>query len=140
MADLARKLGILAGDLVCLLDAPTEAESAIRDSAPHGVQFSSSLSGSLFQTILFWPAELPGLADRFTQLQGCIVPDGAIWAVMPKKKYAPQRGVAFTWEQMQAAGLSTDLVDNKVASVTEQDYATRFVIRKERRMNYDKST
>jgi hypothetical protein len=34
---------------------------------------------------------------------------------------------------MQAAGLQTDLVDNKVASVTEQDYGTRFVIRKERR-------
>jgi hypothetical protein len=55
---------------------------------------------------------------------------------MPKKKYADRRGVSYTWEQLQAAGLQTDLVDNKVASITEEDYGTRFVIRKQRRSEY----
>ncbi len=35
---------------------------------------------------------------------------------------------------MQVAGLQTDLVDNKVASIDEQDYGTRFVIRKAKRV------
>ena len=140
MADLTRKLGIRAGDVICLLGAPPEAESAIRENAPPGVQFSTELFGKRYQAVFFWPTELPGLVARFAELQGRIHPDGAVWAVLPKKPYAARRGIAFTWEQMQAAGLSTDLVDNKVASVTEQDYATRFVIRKERRMSYYKST
>jgi len=46
--------------------------------------------------------------------------------------------VALSWEEMQAAGLLTDLVDNKIASVTEEDYGTRFVIRKALREKYKK--
>jgi hypothetical protein len=76
---------------------------------------------------------LDGLVEWFAALQGQIAPTGAVWAVMPKKKFAPGRRVSFTWEELQAAGLQTDLVDNKIASITEQDYGTRFVIRKERR-------
>ena len=56
---------------------------------------------------------------------------------MPKKKYALRRGIDFSWEEMQAAGLQTDLVDNKVASITGEDYGTRFVIRKDRRGRYE---
>ena len=117
---------------VCLLDAPAEAEQAIREAAPWAI-FSTRLDVARYDVILFWPRQLEGLVDRFADLQRRIVPDGSIWAVIPKQKFATRRGVEFTWEQMQAAGLQTDLVDNKVASVTEQDYGTRFVIRKERR-------
>jgi hypothetical protein len=46
------------------------------------------------------------------------------------------RGIDFSWEAMQAAGLETDLVDNKVASFSEEDYGTRFVIRKALRDKY----
>lgn len=131
--DLAKKLGIKPGMAVCLLDAPPEAEAAVRESAAWAI-FSTSLSERRYDVILFWPRQLEGLAERFAELQRCILPDGSIWAVIPKQKFAARRGVGFTWEAMQAAGLQTDLVDNKVASVTEQDYGTRFVIRKERRV------
>jgi len=130
--DLAKKFGIKPGMAVCLLDAPAEAELAVRESAVWAV-FSTALGEGRYDAILFWPRQLEGLAERFAELQRCIVPDGSIWAVIPKKKFAARRGVGFTWEEMQAAGLQTDLVDNKVASVTEQDYGTRFVIRKARR-------
>lgn len=50
--------------------------------------------------------------------------------------HARQRGIDFSWQEMQAAGLRTDLVDNKVASITAEDYGTRFVIRKELRSKY----
>ena len=117
---------------VCLLEAPPETEQVIREAAPWAV-FSTALGEQRFDTILFWPHEPERLSERFAELQRRIVPHGAIWAVIPKRKYAARRGVGFTWEQMQAAGLQTDFVDNKVASISEQDYGTRFVIRKERR-------
>ncbi len=41
---------------------------------------------------------------------------------------------------MQAAALTTDLVDNKIVSLTGEDYATRFVIRKERRHLYEQAS
>jgi hypothetical protein len=132
MSDLAKKLGIKPGMAVCLLRAPLEAEQTIRKAAPWAL-YSTALEEGRYDILLFWPAELDGLATRFTGLQSSIYADGAIWAVMPKKKYAARRGIDFNWEQLQAAGLQTDLVDNKVAAITEQDYGTRFVIRKERR-------
>ena len=132
MADLASKLGIKPGMAVCLLEAPPEAEQVIRQAAPWA-GISTGLIEPRYDVILVWPSELDGLAEYFAMLQGRIHPDGAIWAVMPKVKYAAGRGVHFNWEQMQAAGLQTDLVDNKVASITDQDYGTRFVIRKEHR-------
>jgi hypothetical protein len=139
MPDLAKKLGIKPGMSVCLLDAPLEAEAAVRESAAWAV-FSTTLGEGRYDAILFWPSQLDGLAERFAELQHCIAPDGSIWAVIPKRKYAAQRGVLFTWDQMQAAGLQTDLVDNKVATITEQDYGTRFVIRKERRAASSQAT
>lgn len=132
MPDLAKKLGLKPGMEVCLLGAPPEAERAIRSSAPWAI-FHTALGEERYDAILFWPVELEGLAQRFAELQRCIVPDGSVWAVIPKQKFAAGRGVHFTWEQMQAAGLQTDLVDNKVASITGQEYGTRFVIRREKR-------
>jgi hypothetical protein len=137
-APLAKKLGIKAGFVVCLLDAPEGAASVIQAAGSGGVSFSESLDDVPFDVILFWPRQIQGLKETFTNLQTMIVPDGSIWAVMPKKKYASERGVAFSWEEMQAAGLLTDLVDNKIASVTEEDYGTRFVIREALREKYKK--
>lgn len=109
------------------------AGQAIRISAPSGVRWRRSLGSSRFDLIFFWPKALAGLSEEFARLQEALIPDGAIWAAMPKKAHAEARGVRFTWEEMQAEGLRGDLVDNKVASITATDYGTRFVIRKERR-------
>jgi hypothetical protein len=95
-----------------------------------------SLDEARCDLLLFWPAGPAGLEDRFRRLQGRIDPDGAIWAIIPKKKFAAARGMALPWEQLQAAALRTDLVDNKTASISEQEYGTRFVIRKDRREFY----
>ena len=85
---------------------------------------------------MFWPDEPAGLEERFRQLQARIDPAGAVWAIIPKKKFARARGKSLNWEQLQAAALRTDLVDNKIASVSEQEYGTRFVIRKDLREKY----
>jgi hypothetical protein len=139
MANLAQKLGIKPGMRVCLLGAPDAAQQAIRSAAPSGVKLALHLEDPIYDMILFWPTSREGLARLFAELQQLIRPDGAVWAVMPKKVYARQRGIDFNWEELQAAGLHTDLVDNKVASITVEDYGTRFVIRKDRRAKRSES-
>jgi hypothetical protein len=136
MADLAKKLGIKSGHVVCLLNAPREAVALLRQECPEDVSFSDTLEQGPYDVILFWPTQLAGLSARFAQLQRRIVPDGAIWAVIPKKPFARTRGIDFGWSDVQGAALQTDLVDNKVATLSEKEYATRFVIRKDRRGNY----
>ncbi len=133
MSELARKLGLLPGQTICLLDAPEAADAAIRAACRDGATIETALRADRYDAIFFWPETLDGLAQRFAELQARVAPNGAVWAVMPKKAFARGRGITFTWEHMQAAGLTTDLVDNKVVSLTSEDYATRFVIRRARR-------
>jgi hypothetical protein len=132
MADLATRLGIKPGDNVALLGAPDALAATLQQACP-GAEFYDSLDAAPFELLLFWPTSLDGLTETFARLQRQIVPNGAIWAVIPKQRVARQRGLTLTWEAMQAAALQTDLVDNKIASVSDEEYATRFVIRKERR-------
>jgi hypothetical protein len=132
MSDLVTKLGIKPGEKVALLAAPPALAAALEQAAP-GAEFYDALGDAPYELILFWPTQADGLAETFAQLQRQIVPDGAIWAVIPRQPVARKRGFALSWEAMQAAGLQTDLVDNKIASVSDEEYATRFVIRKERR-------
>ena len=131
--DLAQKLGLQPGMRVALLHPPKQANDVIRAGAPAGVRWNRSLGTARFELIFFWPSKTAGLSREFARLQASLEPDGAVWAVMPKKAFAAERGVSFSWEEMQAEGLRGDLVDNKVASITATDYGTRFVIRKERR-------
>jgi len=135
MAELATKLGIKPGYKVALLGAPSALAAALEEACP-AAEFSDSLNDAPYELIFFWPTQLAGLADTFADLQRQIVPAGAIWAVIPKQRVARQRGITFSWEELQAAGLQTDLVDNKIASVSDEEYATRFVIRKDRRGKY----
>ena len=136
MTGLAKKLGIKSGQVVCLLNAPSEAAALLRQESPEKVSFYDTLERGPYDVILFWLTHLEGLSDRFAQLQRHIVPDGAIWAVIPKKPFARARGIDFSWSDVQEAALRTDLVDNKVAFLSEEEYATRFVIRKNRRGSY----
>jgi hypothetical protein len=136
MAGLAQKLGIQPGFTICMLDATVGAADLLRRESPAGVIFTDALDDEQFDMIVFWPKQLDGLAERFAELAHRIVPNGVIWAVIPKKQFAPRYGIAFHWTDMQAAGLATDLVDNKIASLSPEEYATRFVIRKDRRASY----
>lgn len=136
MATLAQKLGLRPATRICLLDAPPASAETIREAAPADCVFTTTLDDARYDLIVFWPVTLAGLAERFAALQRRIVPDGAIWAALSKKSVAQRRGITLTWEQMQAAALTTDLVDNKGASLGDDEYATRFVIRRDRRADY----
>src|SRR5215468_6034505 len=128
MASLAQKLGLKPGQRICLLDAtPETAPMILAACAEDGdMAITETLDDAPLDMIFFWPRELAGLAERFVALQRQIVSDGAIWVVLPKKAVAQRRGLTLTWDEMQAAALTTDLVDNKNASMTDEEYGTRF--------------
>lgn len=132
-ADLARKLRLRPGHSVCILGASPEGAQAVRAACQVGAALTEKLGRGTYDVILFWPRRRKDLEGDFARLQGKIRPDGAVWAVIPKKASPRSRGLDFAWEDLQAAGLITDLVDNKVASITADEYGTRFVIRKNRR-------
>ena len=136
MSSLAQKLGIKPGARIRLIDAPTEVAQQVRDACPPGVEILEGATELRCEFIFVWPTRRAELKATFQQLQSQITPDGAVWAVIPKKQFAGKRGVDFSWEELQAAGLQTDLVDNKVATISPEDYGTRFVIRKELRSKY----
>jgi hypothetical protein len=137
MASLAQKLGLKPGQAVCLLDATPETAQVIRAACAEDVggdvTITETLDGAPFSFIFYWPHEFMGLTERFAMLQRQIVSNGAIWVVLPKKDIALRRGMTLMWEEAQFAALSNDLVDNKIASITDEEYGTRFVIRKLRR-------
>ena len=54
--------------------------------------------------------------------------DGAIWVAVWKRSF--ERAGAPSWEEMQSAGLATGWVDNKVLSLGDEVYATRFARRR----------
>lgn len=128
-APLARKLGLRPGQAICLLDATPAAEAAIRAACDASIRIATALAGAPYDQIFFWPRDDLGLAERFAALQARIVPSGAVWAVIPRKPVAERLGLRITWESVQAAGLTTDLVDTKNAKITDEEYGTRFVIR-----------
>lgn len=132
--NLARKLGIVPGRSILLLDAPAPSAALLRDACPPGVTVAEVDDGAdRYDLIFLWLRAADGLVERFAALQWRIVSNGAIWVMLLKKPIARKRGVTLTWEEMQTAALQTDLVDNKGASFSDEEYGTRFVIRRERR-------
>ena len=128
-AELAKKLGLRPGQRIRLIGAPPSAAARIREAGASVRCVRSPNAAEVF----WWPQDIEDLACKMAKLQRRLASDGSLWIVMPKKAFAPARRIAYSWEAMQAEGLKRDFVDNKVASIDDQDYGTRFVLRKERR-------
>lgn len=131
--DLERKLGLRPGMRVVLVQIPAPMETLLRRRAPPGIVWSRRLGRARVDMIFYMPRRRAELGATWPRLEGQINPDGAIWAIVPRKVVAESRGLDFRWEDVQAAALKTDLVDNKDASLTDEEYATRFVLRRSAR-------
>jgi hypothetical protein len=76
-------------------------------------------------------AEVPGegsLSAFFRGLEKRLTPAGSLWAVLPKKPFMEELSFPFTWIEVQKAGLSAGLVDNKIAAFSPRLTSIRFVI------------
>jgi hypothetical protein len=71
------------------------------------------------------PVGANALAAELTRITGT---EGAIWIVVWKKPFL--RPDFLSWDDVQAAMLPTGWVDNKILSLGDEVYATRYVMRK----------
>lgn len=132
--ELARKLGIQANSLAVAIGASRDFLSKLREVLPDGASLATELkAGVKANIILVWLAGNENLYQVFQRLRRSIVPDGAIWAAIPKKTTRQKVADGATFDQVQAAALKVDLVDNKTATFSDTEYGIRFVIRRERR-------
>lgn len=113
----------------------------------HSAEFRRSLRaifGPLVDRVDRWPAgahdwlmaEVPSegsLTSFFGDVEERLAPAGSLWAVFPKKPFVEELGFPFTWTDVQKAGLSCGLVDNKIAAFSPRLTSIRFVIPMARR-------
>lgn len=133
VVELVRKLGVKAGTLVVMRNGRPEDFAAISASLPEGAQLLDDLSkDNPANIIIVWPSERDDLRDLLGNLRQAITPDGAFWIVIPRKTSGKTKS-GITFAHVQTAALEIDLVDNKVAKFSDQEYGVRFVIRKEKR-------
>ena len=95
--------------------------------------------GPLVDRVEKWPtgelewamAEVPSegsLTAFFRDLEKRLTPAGSLWVVFPKKPFQAELAFPYSWTDVQKAGLSGGLVDNKIAAFSARLTSIRFVI------------
>jgi hypothetical protein len=116
-AEMVRKLGIKLDSIVVTLNPNLDTIAKIQDGLGKRVPLLTELpADSQANVVIVWPAQTDDLSGELRRLRRTITPDGAIWAIIPKKRTGKNKAMGVTFEQIQAAALATDLVDNKVVS------------------------
>ena len=95
--------------------------------------------GPLVDRVEKWPAgelewamaEVPAegsLTSFFRDLEKRLTPAGSLWVVFPKKPFLAELQFPYSWTDVQKAGLSCGLVDNKIAAFSSRLTSIRFVV------------
>ncbi len=111
---LARKLGIKAGMVVVLIDAPAGAE-ALLEPLPEGVVLRRGNRGG--REITLWFTTSRRELERRFEAVARAVGEGTLWMAWPKRS----SGVAtdLTEDTMREVALPAGLVDSKVCAIDE---------------------
>ncbi|MEO8432149.1 MAG: hypothetical protein ABI592_11620 [Acidobacteriota bacterium] len=84
-------------------------------------------------------AEVPAagsLTGFFRDLAQRLAGTGSLWTVLPKKPFAAELKFPYMWLDVQKAGLSAGLVDNKIAAFSPRLTSIRFVVPVARRKEW----
>ena len=125
--DLARKLGIDAGDAVALLAAPRGWGIEV---LPQGVVLRRRARGPLDVIVAFFERRAQ-LERRLPVLSGALRADGSLWLAWPRKAAGHLSDISEN--ALREIVLPTGLVDTKVAALDEDWSALKFVWRRELR-------
>lgn len=126
---LARKLGIVAGSVVCTAGAPPNYAKLLAP-VPDGVTFSTRLSARSDVVHLF-VTDRKALATALKRYRTKIRPDAAVWVSWPKKTAKVATNI--TEDVIREVCLPMGFVDIKVCAVDETWSGLKLVIRKELR-------
>lgn len=125
--DVVDKLGVRPGDAV--LFAGTERDAALTKRIRAKAGRPAARTGEPADVIVFWPNNPGEVTSELRELRERISVNGAIWVITAKRD-KDRPGRPYLGNDVIALGLAAALVDNKVCSVSEDDTAIRFVIRK----------
>lgn len=128
---LAAKLGLRPAQAVLILNPDPNVLRQLKKHAP-GVRWLRRWPRDRVDQILVWFQAKDDFRECFRRFLHSINPEGAVWAVVAKASVKDADSPS--WNEMVKAALASGIwVDNKICSVSERDYATRFVIRKAKR-------
>lgn len=107
---LPKKLGVMSGGLIRLLDAPKGLESVLRE-LPDGARVTSKRELNM---TLWFVSTAAALENDLARAAG-LAADGFLWICWPKKASGVPSEVGD--REVRAAGLAVGLVDSKVAAI-----------------------
>ncbi len=126
---LTRKLGIVAGSTLLVLNDPGHAEQLLAP-LPDGVRLVRRLRGSA-DVVLLFARDRAAVSRRLPTLWKVIAPVGSLWVCWPKKSSPLWTGISE--QDWRDDLLPTGFVDTKVCAVDADWSGLKFVIRKELR-------
>ena len=126
---LVKKLGLKAGDTVCLLGAPTGFVKMLTP-LPDGITFASKIAKTCDAVHLF-TAKKTELARVLATCRKTLAPDAMIWISWPKK--TSKLPSEITEDTIREVALPMGLVDVKVCAVDETWSGLKLMLRKELR-------
>jgi hypothetical protein len=125
--DVVDKLGVKPGDAVRLHGAKKDADLIRRIRAKAGR--AAAKAGEQADLVVYWAASAKEVTPELRALRKRLVPEGGIWVITAKRDRA-RAGRPYLGNDVIALGLAAGLVDNKICSVSDDDTAMRFVIRR----------
>jgi hypothetical protein len=123
---LTKKLGIVEGSRLVLLDAP----SGVISDLPSGVSVRTRAGGTADVVVAFFLGRT-AFARRLDVLGRMVFPAGGLWIAWPKKSSGVETDM--TEDVIREVALPTGLVDNKVCAIDATWSGLRLVWRKELR-------
>ena len=126
---LARKLGIVAGSQVLVLNEPAGYRECLMP-IPEGVVFTARLSAATTLVHLFTDSKAV-LGKELVRLRKALRSDGMLWVSWPKK--ASKVPTDITEDTIRELCLPLGFVDVKVCAVSEVWSGLKLVVRKELR-------
>jgi hypothetical protein len=123
---LPKKLGIVEGSTVALIDAP----QGVIEGLPSGVTVKRQARGTADVVVSFFTRR-KDFERRIDSLAKMVFPSGGLWVAWPKR--ASGRQTDMHEGVVREVALPLGLVDNKVCAIDETWSGLRVVWRRERR-------
>jgi len=124
--DLTDKLGIKPGDAVLIAGA---ADRGLIAKARAKAGRPAARARERADVVLYWPKAANEITAQLRALRTRVIESGGIWVISAKRD-RERKDRPYLGNDVIALGLAAGLVDNKICSISDDDTAMRFVVRR----------
>jgi hypothetical protein len=124
--DITDKLGIKPGDAVLIAGSR---DTALVTKARAKAGRPAARAQELADVVLYWPKAASEITAQLRALRKRMTEAGGIWVISAKRD-RERKDRPYLANDVIALGLAAGLVDNKICSISDDDTAMRFVIRR----------